>query len=415
MKELQIDKEKLNKFKYLMNRWCIPRLVGSDGSYQIVELLKEDFSRFNFEESEQKFPIFKSNKSFKISTFFFVFSFLSIVFLLLLMFLFWWTVPVGIGIIIYTVKNRHLFLKKNPCIRRIEKESDPDEKVAYTQSNLIYRLKPTEEKKYNVVLIAHHDSKSQYLSTYIRAYVALFFIILIIFAILAYITIIIFERRYILAIYSYGLKLYVFIVGWLMVSFFLTIATNFISNDSPGALDNASGLYTVWEMAQYLQDLPLSHTEVWLILTGAEEIDQEGAAAFLNKYREDIPPNNTLIINFDMIGLKNTPLEVVNSFYFPKKEIDPILLNLINESAEILHINIKGWYLWIGGYTDGFLFHEEGYNTIDFITKEASKFTHQKKDVHTLIDPNLIDQQARLNINIIKNFNEGFIQKRYNL
>jgi len=206
MKELQARKENINEYEYLMNRWCIPRLVGSDGSYQIVELLKEDFSRFNLNESQQNFPIFNSNKSFRISKFFFVFSFLSIIFLLLLMFLFWWTVPIFIVILAYCVKNRGLFLKKNPCVRRIKKESDPKEEIAFNQSNLIYRLKPTKKKKYNVLVMAHHDSKSQYLSTYIRAYVALFFIILIFFAILAYIVIIIFERRDILAIYSYGLK-----------------------------------------------------------------------------------------------------------------------------------------------------------------------------------------------------------------
>jgi len=162
-----------------------------------------------------------------------------------------------------------------------------------------------------------------------------------------------------------------------MVSFFLTIATNYISNDSPGALDNASGLYTVWKMPQYLHNSPLSHGEVWFILIGAEEINQQGAIAFLNKYKTELNPSNTLVMNLDMIGLKNNPLEFVDCFYVPKKELSPFLLDLVYKSANELNIKIKGWYLWIGGYSDGFLFHEEGYKTIDFITKEASKYTHQ--------------------------------------
>jgi len=89
-------------------------------------------------------------------------------------------------------------------------------------------------------------------------------------------------------------------------------------------------------------------------------------------------------MNLDMIGLRDNPLEVVDSFYLPKKELTPFLLHLVYKSANELNIDIKGWYLWIGGYTDGFLFHEEGYKTIDFITKEASKYTHQKKDTYEL-------------------------------
>jgi hypothetical protein len=406
MKELQTQDQLSNEYEYLMERWTFPRLAGSDGSFKIVQLLKEDFSTFNLEFTQHDFPVFKSNKSFKLSKFFKIFSFLSMIFLLSLMFLFWWTIPFSLIIVGYGVKNRHLFLKKNPCVRRQEKESDPDKKVAFNQSNLIYRLKAYRKKKYNVILMAHHDSKSQYLSTYLRAYVAFIFLVFIISAVLAYFTVLFFERRDILDLYAYGLKLYVFIIGWLAVSFFLTMASNYISNESPGALDNASGVYSIYKTAQYLHDTPFPHTEVWFVLTGAEEIDQEGAAAFLNKYRPQLNTENTLVINLDMIGLKDNPLEVVNSFYIPKKVLTPSMCDLVFNSAEALEIELRGWYLWIGGYTDGFLFHEEGYKTLNFITKYASKYTHQKNDTFNLVDPYLIEKQARLNVEIIQNLNQ---------
>ncbi|TXT67717.1 MAG: membrane protein of unknown function [Promethearchaeota archaeon] len=406
MKEFHEYKGDINEFEYLMNRWCIPRLAGSEGSFEVVKRLKQDFAQFNVDSLEQEFAVHKSNKSFKLSNFFYGFSLLSLIFLLFLISLFWFTIIIGILIMLYFIKERNLFLKKNPCLRRREKEADPEAKVAFTQSNLIYRLKPTKTKKYNVVLLSHHDSKSQYLSTYIRAYFALIFLIVVFFALLAYITVIILERRGILEMVSYGLKLYIFIVGWLTVSFFFTLATNYISNESPGALDNASGLYSVWKTAQYLNESPFSHIEVWFILTGAEEIDQEGAAAFLNKYRSELSPENTLIINFDMVGLKNNPLEVVDSFYVPKEMINPFLIQLIEESAEKLDIKLKRWYLWIGGYSDGMLFQEEGFfRTINFITKKASKYAHQKKDTYDLIDPFLIDQQAKLVVEMITGIN----------
>ena len=53
-------------FNRLMDRWCIPRLAGSKGSYDIVNLLKEDFGSFKFDFKEQEFPVFKSDTSFRI-------------------------------------------------------------------------------------------------------------------------------------------------------------------------------------------------------------------------------------------------------------------------------------------------------------------------------------------------------------
>ncbi|MBD3213265.1 MAG: M28 family peptidase [Candidatus Lokiarchaeota archaeon] len=409
MKEIQINSKKTPEFQYLMNRWCIPRLAGSEGSFKIVERLKEDFERFNLELTEQKFSVFKSNKLFRYRRFFFTFSILSILFHFILIYLFWGSVPVGIVVIAYLIKSRWLFLKKNPCERRMEKESNPKEEIAFSQTNLIYRLKPRKKKRNTIILIAHHDSKSQYLSTYIRAYTALIFIILIFLEMLAYISVFIFERQNLFETLRFGLKIYIFIVGWLTISFFLTMGSNFISNESPGALDNASGLYTLWKTAQYLHDSPLDNTELWIVLTGAEEIDQEGAAAFLNKYRPFFTQTNTLVINFDMIGLKDNPLEVVDSFYIPKDDLSPILQHVLYNSAEKLSVELRGWYLWIGGYTDGFLFYEEGYKTINFITKKAGKYTHQKKDTYDHIDPNLIDAQASLNVQLIRTIDKKWL------
>ena len=88
-------------FKRLMERWCIPRLAGSHGSYEIVEMLKEDFKHFNFEFAEQKFPVFKSDTSFQMSLKFLIMAIMFTVFLLLFWFVFWYSLLALLIIIPY--------------------------------------------------------------------------------------------------------------------------------------------------------------------------------------------------------------------------------------------------------------------------------------------------------------------------
>jgi Zn-dependent M28 family amino/carboxypeptidase len=142
---------------------------------------------------------------------------------------------------------------------------------------------------------------------------------------------------------------------------------------------------------------------LYFVLSGAEEIGQIGAADFLNSYRNELDKKNTFLLNFEMIGLKKKPLEIIDSYSFPKKQqISPSLLEIAKESAEELQYKLKKWYLPIGANTDGILFYKEGFDSLNFVSKEAGKYTHLPKDQYSLIDPSIIEKQVDLNISIIK-------------
>lgn len=51
---------------------------------------------------------------------------------------------------------------------------------------------------------------------------------------------------------------------------------------------------------------------------------------------------------------------------------------------------------------DGLLFRNEGYTAIDFVSSQAGKYTHLPKDKYDLIEPKLVEDQARLNVAIIE-------------
>ena len=384
-----------------MTRWCLPRLAGSPNSLKIVELLKEDFEQFNFESIEQKFPVFKSDSSFQLTTKFLIMAALFGVFLILFWFTFWWSVILVCVIIVLATRLKRAPRRSKICLERLVKEADSNEKIAFIQSNLIYRLKPTKERRCNVILMAHHDSKSQSFSTESRIYIALSIAAIFLFMAVLYILCVIFE---IIGLTTHlWLRPLTFILGWINIGIFLLLSFNRISNKSLGALDDASGMYALWITAHLLTNESLQHCEVWIVLTGAEEIGQIGAAEFLNNYKEELNPNTTYLLNFEMIGVKNAPLKALQSYSFPiKRRISPFLFPLAYKTALELKIKFKGWYLPIGAHTDGLLFRKEGYKAINFVSREAGKFTHSLRDIYELIDPYILTEYARLNIAIIE-------------
>ncbi len=390
-----------------MERWCIPRLAGSPGSYEIVEMLKEDFKHFNFEFAEQKFPVFKSDTSFQMSLKFLIMAIMFTVFLLLFWFAFWYSLLALLIIIPYFRRVRRFPKCTEVCSKRMKLKADIVDDLGFSQSNLVYRLKATEERKINFLLMAHHDSKSQTFPTESRVYLALFLASVFLLIVILYIICIAFE---LLGITTHlWLRPLTFVLGWIIVGMFLMLSLNRISNNSPGALDNASGMYTLWKTANFLYKSPLKYCEVWFILTGAEEIGQIGAAEFLNKFKGDLEPKSTYILNFEMIGLKNIPLKVLASYSFPRKrKISPFLLPIAFEAAKNLGIELNGWYLPIGANTDGLLFRNEGYTAMDFVSRQAGRYTHLPKDKYELIDPKSVDDQARLNVAIIEKLDKMY-------
>ena len=390
-----------------MESWTIPRLAGSPGSYKIVELLKDDFKNFDFEFTEQEFPVFNSDTSFRQSLKFLIMAILFTGFLILFWFVFWLSLLIIIPFVIFATRLKKLPRCSELCSKRLDKISKSSEEVSFMQTNLIYRKRSEGEKKCSILLMAHHDSKSQTFPTESRVYAALILACVFLSMAIFYLFCVIVE---IIGISQHlWLRPLTFILGWVNVGVFLILSANRISNNSPGALDDASGIYVLWKTAKILQNTFLENCEVWFVITGAEEIGQIGAADFIIKYKKELDPKTTFILNFEMIGLKNYPLSALQSYAFPyKRQISPFLFPLTKESAEELHIYLKGWYLPIGAHTDAHLFRKEGFKAIDFVVKKAGKYTHLPKDTFDLIDPKLIEDQAKVNVALIKKIEKLF-------
>lgn len=71
---------------------------------------------------------------------------------------------------------------------------------------------------------------------------------------------------------------------------------------SPGANDNASGVAVAVGLAHQLVNHPLSNTEVYLLLTGCEEVGDWGMRAFLDDHADRLGPDAFYMV-IDQVGV----------------------------------------------------------------------------------------------------------------
>ena len=73
-------------------------------------------------------------------------------------------------------------------------------------------------------------------------------------------------------------------------------------NKSLGALDNASGMATVFELSSYFLNNPLKNYNLWFCQFSAEELGTMGSRVFVNEYENQFIKGRIFQINFDMVS-----------------------------------------------------------------------------------------------------------------
>ena len=99
---------------------------------------------------------------------------------------------------------------------------------------------------------------------------------------------------------------------------------------TPGANDNGSGVATTLALAERLVKEPLAHTEVWIVITGCEEVGAYGIDAFLRNHGHEL--RDAYFLNIDMVGV-GAPAILTREGLIRSYRPDPELLRLALEVA----------------------------------------------------------------------------------
>jgi hypothetical protein len=179
---------------------------------------------------------------------------------------------------------------------QIERAFDDGPQIE-SQNVVARRAADTVGAPLHLVLLAHLDSKSARWPTFVTA-------ALLIWAALG--------------IVALGAWSFVVVAGWLpppraatvlaaALAFALPLfagLANRAGNESPGAMDNASGLAVLCESARTLAAEPaLAGADLTFLATGAEEIGLAGAMRWVQRHESEYPKDATVFINLDSVGV----------------------------------------------------------------------------------------------------------------
>ena len=130
-----------------------------------------------------------------------------------------------------------------------------------------------------------------------------------------------------------------------------------------GANDNGSGTAALLTILERLADAPLSHTEVWGVFTGCEEVGRpNGAFAFEREYGHQLRDAEFLII--DHIGL-GEPRYLMAEAMLPRAYAHPDMVCAMEQlAAEQPDLCLQPSAVPHGAYTDALPFYLRGYRAI---------------------------------------------------
>ncbi len=253
-------------------------------------------------------------------------------------------------------------------------ESLYDIKFFTRKSSNIFFKKVLRKDYPDIIFLAHYDSKSQTYPIVLRIILNLIGIFSLIISIML-----------IIAGFILGWKLPVivcFISGIFSALPFVLLIFNFTRNKSPGAIDNASGVAIVLELAHTLREWK-GGANLYFLLTGAEELGLAGAIRFIQRHEGDFVKEKSFFINFDGIGGAGN-LVITTRYGIPPFCTSVKLRSYLRGILRERGLKFRDVYLPIGAGLDSIPIGARGYDAITISCggiRNVAWFVHSKYDI----------------------------------
>ena len=365
----------------------IPRLAGSDGEKEAADYIKEKLKETGWGIKEEEFfipltpfPLFKLLLG--IILLFIVFSRLYIS-----------SSPLFFGLLIIFSA---IFLIFSLKIWLLILHSDfyHQKKRGIKSKNIVASLNDEKDfRKGKLFLVAHYDSKSQNLSLPLRSITSVLLIIFLLST--GFLFFLYFLNPGTVLLGRIKIFSLLDILTVLNVILLLLLLSDRIENRSAGALDNASGVGVLLELAGILIKNPLRGFSTTLLFTGAEELGLIGASSFLHRHQKELSKED-IFLNIDSASDKNVMVSMDQ-----KKEKG--LFFLIKEAAKESGIKIRSFPFLPGFLMDHLSFSLKGFKTASLYTaSKKSRYIHTSKDTLNLLEKRSLKNIGQLLERIIR-------------
>ncbi|MBD3196020.1 MAG: M28 family peptidase [Candidatus Lokiarchaeota archaeon] len=407
VREEAFNEENLSNYVSLFS---FPRLAGSEGEKKAVKLTKQEFNKIGFTDDQIILEPFEFS-NFYSTTLIKLIAMINLIFLLMIIFFSYVQLIIAIFILL------GLLIIISLIIRGLQSPEDPGFWGKYygetfTASNVIAKIPAkNKEKVGDLIFSAHLDSKSQSFRTRWRVVIYRIWLFSAIILGIFYI-IFIFQEFTGLITEVWILEMGIWIPTLLISISNLLLMNLNTHNQSPGALDNASGMAIVFELSSFFVNNPLDNFNIWFCQYSAEELGTMGSRVFVKNHEENFKQRNIFQINFDMVSCKPhrwNQIEYLKSYgIFPRRKLAPLLGRYIDQAAEELNIEVNGFHLTTGAHTDSVPFHQRNFDSIDIVTRAASIYSHTKRDTPDKVDSKILKQACVISQKVALNLDKDF-------
>jgi hypothetical protein len=273
-----------------------------------------------------------------------------------------------------------LFLAWSPWLERLYRRSGP------TRTANVIGTRPAADPRLTMIVMAHHDSKSQSLSLPVRMTLT---------AVAAATTVALAA--------ACGVGILAGRVpgpAWLAPALGCTagvaavlLATMRSGNRSPGGVDNGGSLAILLELARTLPDLIHDRVELVVLATGAEEDHMVGAMRWLDAYAAGLVGRPVFCLNLDGAGAPGRVV-LIERFGFGRR-FSPVLSRVARQAARGLGIPVRGILMLPGLGIDAIPFAHRGIDCLTLASGSLGRATmsvHSARDLPEHLDPATLDR-----------------------
>ncbi len=240
----------------------------------------------------------------------------------------------------------------------------------------------------HLVFLAHLDSKSTRLPTFWPAAAAL--------AALAWLVL---AAGWSGAVVLRGgdVPVAIALIGYAVAVALAAVTWNPLGNESPGAMDNASGLAVLGELARVLPaDPALADARLTFVATGAEELGMAGAMRWIAAHERALDPAVTVFVNVDSVGVGRGLLALDTHGFAPDGRS---VADHVRTAAREADVRVRLVPFLPGVGVDTMPIAARGFATVTLVGEvlgSASRRIHTREDTVEHLDPDALAAVARL-------------------
>ena len=368
-----------------IEKFSFPRLPGSEGETKAQELIETELESLKIDNYQKESFIYtKFFMNYILRVYNFLIGLQMIILIILIYFQAYFIVVFLSLVLLFTAFfSREIREKIQFKYTKIGKKR--------TSYNYIIDFPAKEKdsnKTQNIIFLAHYDSISMRFHVIFDG--AIFFISLVggtIFSLHVFLITIFYILNLIKSI-----EILHFIYGGFFIGFFSLQLFNKRHNKSCGTADNGTAVANILHNIHFFSNNPLENTNLIFVLTGAEEMGDYGADAFIKKYSDKLNIKSSYFFIVDTIAANKRTNLYAHSQGVPKKEFSPLIKknieHLIQTSKKSYKIKPMFIPPLIHFSTDHAPLKKFGYNYMIFL---SNGHIHSEKDNINNYFPEMLD------------------------